>query len=238
MTITALQFNDVYYCIEINRNVKSKWQSRRTWAHLLLQELKNCNFLLNNHQQKNVGSHQKKKDNPHPRTKEKSQKDGRRGEILFRIKPQTQQRWLEGSNKTMCIQGDCTETELDLHLSVRMSPAEVQVSSGLPQGQGLWMQQTSVWHKPSWSRLLVTSPKSCQNLHRTGETDSWRVQKNLVCTRTQEKGILTPKETDPDLLVGVQESPVEACWRVRFTECGSVCMGPFEKVTIASLPPP
>lgn len=34
----------------------------------------------------------KKKDNPHPRTKEKSQKDGRRGEILFRIKPQTQQR--------------------------------------------------------------------------------------------------------------------------------------------------
>ena len=61
MTITALQFNDVYYCIEINRNVKSKWQSRRTWAHFLLQELKNCNLLLNNHQQKNVGSHQKKK---------------------------------------------------------------------------------------------------------------------------------------------------------------------------------
>ena len=244
MTITALQFNDVYYCIEINRNVKSKWQSRRTWAHLLLWELKNCNLLLNNHQQKHVGSHQKKKkDNPCPRTKEKSQKDGRRGEILFRIKSQTQQRWLEGSNKTMCIQGDRTETELDLHLSVRMSPAEVQVSSGLPQGQGLWMQQTSVWHKPSWSRLLVTSPQSCQNLHRIGETDSWRVQKNLVCTRTQEKGILTPKETDPDLLVGSRSlqwrhGSVVACCRVRCTECGSVCMGPFEKVTIASLPPP
>ena len=35
-------------------------------------------------------------------------------------------------------------------------------------------------------------------------------KKNLVCTRIQEKGILTPKEADPDLLVGVQESPVEA----------------------------
>ena len=60
--------------------------------------------------------------------------------------------------------------------------------------------------------MPVTSPQSFQNLHRIGETDSWRVQKkkNLVCTRIQEKGILTPKEADPDLLVGVQESPVEA----------------------------
>ena len=34
-------------------------------------------------------------------------------------------------------------------LSVWLSPAEVCVSSGLPQGQGLWMQQTWVWHKLS-----------------------------------------------------------------------------------------
>ena len=31
-----------------------------------------------------------------------------------------------------------------------------------------------------------------------------------LCTRTQEKGAVTPQETDPDLPVSVQESPVEA----------------------------
>ena len=36
-------------------------------------------------------------------------------------------------------------------------------------------------------------------------------KQNLVCTRTQEKGAVTPQETDPDLPVSVQESPVEAC---------------------------
>ena len=31
-----------------------------------------------------------------------------------------------------------------------MSPVEVCISSGLPQGQGFWVQQTWVWQKPSW----------------------------------------------------------------------------------------
>ena len=31
-----------------------------------------------------------------------------------------------------------------------------------------------------------------------------------LCTRTQEKGAVTPQETDPDLPVSVQESPTEA----------------------------
>ena len=35
-------------------------------------------------------------------------------------------------------------------------------------------------------------------------------KQNLVCTRTQEKGAVTPKETKPDLRVSVQESPAEA----------------------------
>ena len=34
--------------------------------------------------------------------------------------------------------------------------------------------------------------------------------KTLVCTRSQEKGAVTPQETDPDLPVSVQESPAEA----------------------------
>ena len=35
-------------------------------------------------------------------------------------------------------------------------------------------------------------------------------RKNPVPTRTQEKGAVTPQETDPDLPVSVQESLVEA----------------------------
>ena len=34
-------------------------------------------------------------------------------------------------------------------------------------------------------------------------------RQNLVHTRTQEKGAGTPQETDPDLPMSVQESPVE-----------------------------
>ena len=71
------------------------------------------------------------------------------------------------------------------------------------------MQYTCVWYKASRRRSQLTPPKSPQNLHRTGKKDSWRTQTNLVCTRTQEKGAVTPQETDPDLPMSVQESLVE-----------------------------
>ena len=87
-----------------------RWQSRRTCTHLL-RELQNYNSLLNNHQQDNVGSHQKRY--PHPRAKEKSQKDSRRGKISFRIKPHTCQRCLEGSNQTLCVLGPRDPTEIE-----------------------------------------------------------------------------------------------------------------------------
>ena len=35
-------------------------------------------------------------------------------------------------------------------------------------------------------------------------------RQNPVCTRTQEKGAVSPQNTDPDLPVSVQESPAEA----------------------------
>ena len=47
---------------------------------------------------------------------------------------------------------------------------------GTLKGQGLWIQQTWLWHKPSWRRLPLTPPQSHQNLHRTGDTHSWRAQ--------------------------------------------------------------
>ena len=34
-------------------------------------------------------------------------------------------------------------------------------------------------------------------------------KQNIACTRTQEKGAVTPQETDPDLPISVQEFPVE-----------------------------
>ena len=54
-----------------------------------------------------------------------------------------------------------------------------------------------------------------------------------MCTRTQEKGAVTPQETQPDLPMGVQGSAAEAWvgggllqgWG---TACSSECMGPLE----------
>ena len=105
----------------------------------------------------------------------------------------------------------CTWTQRahrDRQNCVWVPPEEVQVSSRLLQGQELWVQQTWVWHKPSW-RTPLTPSYSRRNLHRTGEILEENKQ-NLVCTSTQEKGAVTPQETDPDLPVRVQQSPAEA----------------------------
>ena len=60
-----------------------------------------------------------KKDTLHPRAKEKTQQDGRRGEIAFRIKPHTCQRHSEGSNKPSAHQDPGTpQTEKELCLSI------------------------------------------------------------------------------------------------------------------------
>ena len=45
------------------------------------------------------------KDTPHVRAKEKPQKDGKRGKIMFRFNPHTCQRCSEGSNKLYVHQG-------------------------------------------------------------------------------------------------------------------------------------
>ena len=116
-----------------------------------------------------------KKGTPPPRAKDKPQQDGRRGEIAFRIKPLTSQRRSERSEKP-CEQQDPetptdTETELCLTVSCKGTGQRWPAT-----GQGLWVQQTQVWHKPSRRRSPLTPPESCQNLHRTGETDSWKAQ--------------------------------------------------------------
>ena len=143
----------------------TRWRSRRMCAHLLLWEVQNCNTA----EQPSTGECWilPKKDAPSPRSKEKPQGHGWRGETTFRIKRHTHQRCSEDSNKTLCALGtrDPTETEPDMLLSVWGSPVEALVSSGLTWGQGLWLQQPwacSVWHKPSWRTLPLAPSKSCQ----------------------------------------------------------------------------
>ena len=100
--------------------------------------------------------------------------DSRRGKIVFSIKPHTRQRCSEGSNKP-CVHQDPETPQKLRQKCVWVFPEEVQVSSGLLQGQGLWVQQTWVWHKPSWRGSPLTPPQSHQNLYRIGK-DSWRGQ--------------------------------------------------------------
>ena len=86
-----------------------------------------------------------------------------------------------------------------------MSPAEIWVSSGLLQRQGLW-----VWHKSSWRRSPLTPPQSSQNLHRTGKQTLGGHKQNLVHIRSHEKGAVSPQETGSNLTMSIQESQVEA----------------------------
>ena len=82
----------------------------------------------------------------------------------------------------------CTRTQRPRlrQTCVWASLVEVRVSSGLPQGQGLWMQQIWVWHKPSWRRLPLTPPQTLQNLHRTGK-QTLGGQKQNLCTPGPER---------------------------------------------------
>ena len=93
-----------------------------------------------------VGSHQKK-DIPHPKVKEKPQQDSRRGKIVFRIKPHTCQRHSESmcaQTKPLCTPGP-REMNSDTYKRLGQTCLwvfEAWVSSGLPWGQGLWLEQT------------------------------------------------------------------------------------------------
>ena len=61
----------------------------------------------------------------------------------------------------------------------------------------------------------------------------WEGTNRTLCTRAQEKGAVTPQETDPDLPGSAQECPAEAWvaggllqgWG---TERNTLCMGPSE----------
>ena len=134
--------------------LSSKWQLHSTGAASGGEEIPH----VQGHRKpsKTVGARAAVRRYPRPRAKEKPQKDSRRSEFMFRIKPHSSQRCSEGSNKTLGApipRDPQTETELCLSVSCR-----VRVSSGLLQGKGMWVQQTWVWHKPSSRRSPLTPP--------------------------------------------------------------------------------
>ena len=87
---------------------------------------------------------------------------------------------------------------------------EVQVSSGQPQGQGLRVQQNWAWRKPSWGRSPLIHHRAARTYAGLGNSALLEGTNRTLCTRTQEKGEVTPQETDPGLPASVQECPVEA----------------------------
>ena len=99
--------------------------------------------------------------------REKPKKNGRRGEIVFRIKPHTRQRCSESSNIPCAYQNPDTPQRLRQNC-VWVSPEEVQVSSGLLREQGLWVQQTWVWHKLSWRRSPLTHHRAARTYTELG----------------------------------------------------------------------
>ena len=61
------------------------------------------------------------------------------------------------------------------------------------------------WVSPGHLNFKV-SRNSLQNFHRTGERETLE---GLVCIRTQEKGVVTLQEAEPDLPVYAWESLAE-----------------------------
>ena len=68
---------------------------------------------------------------------------------------------------------------------------------------GIWWRD---WDSPG-NLTLEASGIWLQNFYRTGKQTFRGHKRNLVPTRTQEKGAVTPLETEPDLPVSVQEAP-------------------------------
>ena len=126
---------------------------------------------------------------------------------MFIMKLHTCHRYSEGSNKLYAHQD--LETPQRLRQNCLSVPVEVWVCSGLPQGQGLWVQHTWVWHKASW-RKSPNPNRAARTYTRLGKQTLGGHKQNFVCTRTQETGVVTPQETDSDLPGSIQESLMEA----------------------------
>ena len=130
-----------------------RWQSRRTCAHLLLKELQNCNSLLNNHQQENVGSHQKKITHIQGQRRSPNKMVG--GEKSRLESNSIPARDTQRAQTKPCAHQDpdATGTEPDLYFSVLRRHGSALVYHR-DRGSGCSRPgRHSVWSKSSWRRL-------------------------------------------------------------------------------------
>ena len=163
-----------------------------------------------------------------PRAKEKSKQDGGGYKITFKSNTMPTRDARRAQIKP-CVHQDPgipQETEPDLPLSVWVSPAEAQVSSGLPQGQGLRLQQT--WEprhvsptikprsrQPTEWRTII--PKKflhcCKVLGPTTDFPSWG----------SGKGLRTPREFECegqwDLITELPRTGETDFWRTQAKPC-------------------
>ena len=252
--IMLLQSRPENHCWKI---AFSRWWSGRTYTPLLLGDLRNCNLLLNNHQQENVGSHQRKM--PHVQGKRRSpnkEEEGAKSHLesnpistrdaqRAQTKPvhtRTQRPnrdWVRSAFEFLSV--CCRDTR-------QQWPATgIGALASADLGQAVLSNIESLSRWPTNFRTIV--PKKFLTVKKvlgpTTDFSTWRSGKgtenpqgiwrwrpvefdnrtsiklgkqtpgghtqNLVCTRSQEKGAVSPQETESDLPVNVQESLVEAC---------------------------
>ena len=164
-----------YWHLLLLTSSSTRWQSRRTCTHLLLRELQNYNSLLNNHPQENVGAHQKRI--PHVQGQRISPSN-----MVGGAKSHLESKSLPARGTQRAQTKPCAHQETPQRRSQNclwVSPVKLWVSSGLPQGQGLWVQQTWVCHKPSWRRLPFTPPQSTRTYTRLGKQTLGGHKQNL-----------------------------------------------------------
>ena len=112
---------------------------------------------------------------------------------------------------------------------------EVQVSTGLLQGQGLWVQQTWVWHKPSRRRSPLTPLIALPELTQDWGNRLLEGTNKSLCALGPRRKEQWPHKRLTQTCLWVSSSLWQRCgsavvWvRVGDTECGRAFMGPFEE---------
>ena len=147
---------------------------------------------------------------------------------MLRLKPHTCQRCSEGSN-IPCVHRtrDPTETETERCLSVSCGGTGQQwpaAGAGALGASDLGMA-LALLEEVAINPTTEPPEQDCGNRLLEGTS-------RTLCTRTQEKGAVTPQGTDPDLpeCPGVTGGGVGQWWPAAGSGALSVAVGPFSQV--------